>query len=313
MSPSCCTPRRPREQLGARRSPRGCASASLEAAQDNTDEERSRRLESDAEAVQVLTVHRSKGLEFPVVYYPDLWEPSPTPRDDAPPGRLPRCGGDPDHRRRRSRGRSGAHIQRNVDEQRGEDLRLAYVALTRAKHQAVIWWAGSFDSRNSALTRLLFSATPTATWLPSSGTVPSDAEATARFRELQSLGAGVRQCRRVRAGTSRPVGGTAPRRAQLSASSFDRTLDWWWRTDVLQRHHRGHATRRAWRASPRSRSWTTSRPRRSGGVVAGPAASELQVPSLLAGMPVGVGGGDARAPGLRAHGLRGGGSRLRAR
>ena len=57
----------------------GCAQRVLEAAQDNNDEERSRRLESDAEAVQVLTMHRSKGLEFPVVYYPDLWEPSLDP------------------------------------------------------------------------------------------------------------------------------------------------------------------------------------------------------------------------------------------
>ncbi|MBA3406780.1 MAG: UvrD-helicase domain-containing protein, partial [Solirubrobacterales bacterium] len=37
-----------------------------EALRDTGDEERSRRLESDAEAVQVLTIHRSKGLEFPI-------------------------------------------------------------------------------------------------------------------------------------------------------------------------------------------------------------------------------------------------------
>ena len=36
--------------------------------------ERSRRLESDASAVQVLTVHKCKGLEFPVVYVPFGWD-----------------------------------------------------------------------------------------------------------------------------------------------------------------------------------------------------------------------------------------------
>ena len=55
-----------------------------EAAQDTGDEERSRRLESDAEAVQVLTIHRSKGLEFPVVYCPDLWEPTWIPTTASP-------------------------------------------------------------------------------------------------------------------------------------------------------------------------------------------------------------------------------------
>ena len=42
----------------------------LEADRDNENEERTRRLESDAQAVQVITVHRSKGLEFPVVLIP---------------------------------------------------------------------------------------------------------------------------------------------------------------------------------------------------------------------------------------------------
>ena len=48
------------------------------------------------------------------------------------------------------------HHDQHLIEERGEDLRLAYVALTRARHQAVIWWAGSWDSRNSPLGRLLF-------------------------------------------------------------------------------------------------------------------------------------------------------------
>ena len=44
----------------------------MEEADDLTDglEERSRRLDSDADAVQVVTIHRSKGLQFPLVYVP---------------------------------------------------------------------------------------------------------------------------------------------------------------------------------------------------------------------------------------------------
>src|SRR3954449_12220646 len=72
------------EQMGATALTAWLRERVLEAASDTGDEERSRRLESDAEAVQVLTMHRSKGLEFPLVYYPDLWEPSPGPRKGQP-------------------------------------------------------------------------------------------------------------------------------------------------------------------------------------------------------------------------------------
>ncbi|MER5838700.1 3'-5' exonuclease, partial [Streptomyces sp. NPDC002130] len=36
--------------------------------------DRSRRLDSDAAAVQIATVHATKGLEFPIVYVPFSWE-----------------------------------------------------------------------------------------------------------------------------------------------------------------------------------------------------------------------------------------------
>ena len=83
-SASCCTRRRRASSSGRQRSRAGCAGGSLEADEDTGDEERSRRLESDAEAVQVLTIHRSKGLEFPIVYLPFLWEPGYIPQGSQP-------------------------------------------------------------------------------------------------------------------------------------------------------------------------------------------------------------------------------------
>ena len=182
------------EQMGATALTAWLRQRVLEATTDNNDEERSRRLESDAEAVQVLTMHRSKGLEFPVVYYPDLWEPSWIPRENTSPVTFHDAAGV----RTIDVGLDGpqwkGHVAQHVDEQRGEDLRLAYVALTRAKHQAVVWWAGSYDSRNSALSRLLFARDDEGNIASSGAAVPSDevGDGTlprARGRQRRALGA----------------------------------------------------------------------------------------------------------------------------
>ncbi|KQY21240.1 exodeoxyribonuclease V [Cellulomonas sp. Root485] len=126
-----------------------------EAGQDYA-EERSRRLETDTAAVQVITVHASKGLQFPVVLVPFLWDkyspPSPaTIGYDRADVRLLHVGG------KGSPGYDDARAAGAAADD-GEGLRLAYVALTRATSQVVAWWAPSANSGRGALTRLLLGA-----------------------------------------------------------------------------------------------------------------------------------------------------------
>ena len=201
-----------------------------EADKDTGNEERSRRLESDAEAVQVLTIHRSKGLEFPIVYYPYLWEPSWISDDDPPIFHDPDAG----HERTIDvGGKKGPgfarHWNRYVQEQRGEELRLAYVALTRAQHQAVVWWAASWDSRDSPLGRLLFARDEDGNVAASGAAVPDDDKVAAHFA---TLAAKTPRCISV----EESVGGREARwtgpggvAANLEAGRFDRTIDGKWR------------------------------------------------------------------------------------
>ncbi len=152
-----------------------------DAERDADNEERTRRLESDDEAVQVITIHRSKGLEFPVVYCPFAWD-GYAKDSDVPIFHEPTT-----NRRTIDVGHAGnafaRHQKLEKEEARGEELRLLYVALTRARHQAVVWWAGCASSEHSPLSRLLFDRGPGGT-VPPYGTSHSDDEVEAAARAL---------------------------------------------------------------------------------------------------------------------------------
>ncbi|RKT45868.1 exodeoxyribonuclease V subunit beta [Thiocapsa rosea] len=92
------------------------------------------RLESDADLVQVVTVHKSKGLEYPMVFLPFAADHRVTKHDD-----LPLKWHDAEGRLQLGLCADEEILQRADRERLGEDLRKLYVALTRARHAT---WVG---------------------------------------------------------------------------------------------------------------------------------------------------------------------------
>ena len=125
--------------------------------QENTDEAAELRLESDEALVKIVTIHKSKGLEYPLVFLPFLWTCRETPLKD----QLVRFH-DKDKR-------AFLHAAVHADspalmlaekERLAEDIRLAYVALTRAQAKVYLAWGhvtarGTRGSGATALAYLL--------------------------------------------------------------------------------------------------------------------------------------------------------------
>jgi exodeoxyribonuclease V beta subunit len=117
------------------------------------DDDRALRLETDARLVKVVTVHKSKGLEYPVVFCPFVWD------GKAPGQELPAVYHDPreDHQLTMDFGSGEWSMAsaRVAEESRAEDLRLLYVALTRAKNRCYLAWGWVNHAGHAALTWLL--------------------------------------------------------------------------------------------------------------------------------------------------------------
>jgi exodeoxyribonuclease V beta subunit len=194
-----------------------------ESASDSTVE-RSRRLDSDAAAVQLVTVWASKGLEFPVVLVPFEWDRYPKAEQvplfhDEHGARVRWVGGDGD-------GYDEA-AQRARTELQGEHLRLLYVAVTRAQARVVAWWAPTKKNTETApLHRLLFTDDP-ATGVPERAAVFPETRAAVVLR-----GRAVPDRLDITAFHASPAGhwqGPAEQPATLAAASLDRGVDTDWR------------------------------------------------------------------------------------
>ncbi|HRI13019.1 MAG TPA: exodeoxyribonuclease V subunit beta [Verrucomicrobiota bacterium] len=120
------------------------------------------RLERDDEAVQLVTIHRSKGLEYPVVFCPFLLRKWAARGDEMPIFHDPDAAwaltldlGTADQ---------PAHFEQMAGERFAENLRLTYVALTRAKHRCYVVWGTLRGSEDAALGWLLHPASNRNEW-----------------------------------------------------------------------------------------------------------------------------------------------------
>jgi len=144
------------EDRRTRSGPRGLAEwlRTRQSAADDKNDEQSPRLESDAAAVQLITVHSSKGLEYPVVLLPFAWAIKKTKSCGQP--LLIREGGQAilDLSQKTSPDRDAA-IAWSSEADRAESMRLLYVAMTRARHHLVAWINRNDVKAESALSRLV--------------------------------------------------------------------------------------------------------------------------------------------------------------
>jgi len=127
---------------------------------DGDAEDQQLRLESDAGLVKIVTIHKSKGLEYPIVFLPFPWVSRPGKETD---GQRPAAVEfhDPADRAYTLDLGSASHAEHyalSENERLAEDLRLLYVALTRARHRCYLTWGQFYGAAESALAYLLHPA-----------------------------------------------------------------------------------------------------------------------------------------------------------
>ena len=124
---------------------------------DNPTDEYLLRLESDEESVNIITVHKSKGLEFPIVFFPFFWDEvvkSSNTKDVVVFHK------DNDDKIYLDVGSENIEVgkQKRALESLAEDVRLFYVAITRAACKCYIYYyynaGGAHKNRSSAMNYL---------------------------------------------------------------------------------------------------------------------------------------------------------------
>ncbi|MEX2533255.1 MAG: UvrD-helicase domain-containing protein [Nitriliruptoraceae bacterium] len=126
------------------------------------------RLDGNDDAVRIATIHGAKGLEYPIVFIGDLWMTGPQSKPglisftdpDATPHAKPTLDVSlPLYTKPPSRSSELASR-----DSKAEQVRLAYVALTRAAHATVVWCPDAKRDDTSALGAVMANQEPDATY-----------------------------------------------------------------------------------------------------------------------------------------------------
>lgn len=140
-------------------------------------EEHQLRLESDEKLVKIVTIHKSKGLEYPIVFCPFVWDGRLRMKDEKHI-----IFHDENETLTLDLGSEGQekHRQSALLEEKAENLRLFYVAVTRAKHRCYLIW-GVFNEANTSA--------PASLWHPN--TQIEEVHDEELFSQLKALAAQV--------------------------------------------------------------------------------------------------------------------------
>jgi len=191
---------------------------------EEMDDARQLRLESDEGLVKVVTMHKSKGLEYPLVFIPFPWSyfnpPNPSP---------PFFHSTEDRSACLDFGSSQQDEHRRLEatEQLAERLRLFYVSVTRAAKLCVLCWGKINQAEGSAMAYLLHPNTEAET--PASRMKGMEEQEIRR--ELEQLAAAASCCIAVLEPPADTEQWAGPRveRERLAAADFSARIDDAWR------------------------------------------------------------------------------------
>jgi exodeoxyribonuclease V beta subunit len=179
------------------------------------------RLESDENLVKILTVHAAKGLEYPLVFCPFLWDGKIWAKADAAITFHDPANG---YAAVLDMGSDALEACRPLAlrEELAENVRLLYVALTRARYRCCMVWGNVKEAGTSAAAWLLHGASGGGE--PSTGVMLTETKIRADLERIEARAEGVIQAGPIAIAERTRFVPTETRSPTLAARGFTGTL-----------------------------------------------------------------------------------------